>query len=76
MRSEKEKMTNGEMYLSGDETLVNERINARRLMRIYNNTIETEMEKRKEILEELLGEVGKIYLLNQHLSVIMDITSK
>ena len=59
MRSEKEKMTNGEMYLSGDETLVNERINARRLMRIYNNTIETEMEKRKEILEELLGEVGE-----------------
>ena len=51
MRSEKEKMTNGEMYLSGDETLVNERINARRLTRIYNNTIETEMEKRKEILE-------------------------
>ena len=59
MRSEKEKMTNGEMYLSGDETLVNERINARRLTRIYNNTIETEMEKRKEILEELLGEAGE-----------------
>ena len=47
MRSEKEKMINGEMYLSADETLVNERINARRLTRMYNNTIETEIERRK-----------------------------
>ena len=52
MRSEKEKMINGEMYLSADETLVNERINARRLTRMYNNTIETEIERRREILEE------------------------
>ena len=57
MRSEKEKMINGEMYLSADETLVNERINARRLTRMYNNTIETEIERRREILEELLGQV-------------------
>ena len=49
MRSEKEKMINGEMYLSADETLVNERINARRLTRMYNNTIETEIERRREI---------------------------
>ena len=59
MRSEKEKMINGEMYLSADETLVNERINARRLTRMYNNTIETEIERRREILEELLGQVGE-----------------
>ena len=65
MRSEKEKMINGEMYLSADETLVNERINARRLTRMYNNTIETEIERRREIL-----------VLNQPLSVIMDITLK
>ena len=57
MRSEKEKMINGEMYLSADETLVNERINARRLTRMYNNTIETEIERRREILEELDTEI-------------------
>ena len=57
MRSEKEKMINGEMYLSADETLVNERINARRLTRMYNNTIETEIKRRREILEELDTEI-------------------
>ena len=63
MKSEKEKMINGEMYLAGDETLVNERLNARRLTRLYNNTLETEIEKRTGILRELLGKVGEgIYI--------------
>lgn len=59
MRTEKEKMIAGQLYLSGDEQLVKERINARRLTRLYNETIETEFEKRTEILQELLGTVGK-----------------
>ena len=59
MRTEKEKMIAGQLYLSGDEQLVNERINARRLTRLYNETIETEIEKRTEILQELLGTVGR-----------------
>lgn len=63
MKTEKEKMINGELYLSGDEALVKERVNARRLTRLYNDTIETEIEKRTEILKELFGVIGEnIYI--------------
>ncbi|MGG7142330.1 maltose acetyltransferase domain-containing protein [Clostridium nigeriense] len=61
--TEKEKMIKGEMYLADDEVLVKERLNARRLFREFNSTLETELEKRTEILKELFGEVaGKIYI--------------
>lgn len=61
--TEKEKMIKGEMYLADDEVLVKERLNARRLFREFNSTLETELEKRTEILKKLFGEVkGKIYI--------------
>lgn len=55
MRTEKDKMLNGELYNAMDNELVRERQNARRLTRLYNETIETEVEMRVEILKELLG---------------------
>ena len=61
--TEKEKMIRGELYLANDPVLVQERINARRLTRLYNETIETEQEQRTEILRELFGSVGNnIYI--------------
>ena len=61
--TEKEKMIKGELYIASDEVLVNERLNARRLTRLFNNTLEDEIEKRTEILKELFGEVGEnIYI--------------
>lgn len=61
--TEKEKMIKGELYIASDEVLVNERLNARRLTREFNTTLETELEKRTEILKELFGEVGEnIYI--------------
>ncbi len=59
MKTEKEKMIAGEMYNPADSELVNDRINARRLVRIYNQTTETENDKRIEILKELLGSTGE-----------------
>ena len=60
---EKEKMIKGEMYFSADEVLVNERNRARILTRDFNNTTEDELDKRAEILKELLGKIGKnIYI--------------
>ena len=59
MKSEKEKMLAGEMYNAGDEQLVNERINARRLVREFNNSIETEIDTRTTILKELFGSTGE-----------------
>ncbi|MFC0272570.1 sugar O-acetyltransferase [Metabacillus herbersteinensis] len=55
LKSEKEKMLAGELYLASDPELVKGRENARRLNRLYNQTIETEEEKRTELLKELFG---------------------
>ena len=58
MRTEKEKMLAGEMYNPADPVLLEEREEARRKVRIYNQTAETEGEERTKILKELLGSTG------------------
>ncbi len=56
-------MLDGELYLASDPELLQERLNARRLTRLYNETLETEYERRKELLQELLGSMGdSIYI--------------
>ncbi|MCM3267883.1 maltose acetyltransferase domain-containing protein [Paenibacillus elgii] len=55
MKTEKEKMLNGELYLAADPELLQERANARRLTRLYNQTLETEESTRTELLKELFG---------------------
>ena len=59
MKTEKEKMLNGELYHAADPELVKERLHARRLTRLYNETLETDEHKRTELLKELLGSTGK-----------------
>jgi maltose O-acetyltransferase len=58
MKSEKEKMLDGELYNPGDTELLRDRQNARRLTRLYNQTLETEDAKRAELLKELFGSTG------------------
>lgn len=60
-KTEKEKMLNGELYISADPVLVQERQNARRLTRLYNQTLETDEEARAALLKELLGSTGANY---------------
>ena len=63
MRTEKEKMIAGELYIAGDELLVKERLEARKLTRLFNNSIEDEIDYRKELLEKLFGTIGEnIYI--------------
>ena len=63
MKIEKEKMLAGEMYNAADPVLLKEREEARQKVRIYNQTLETEGEKRAKLLKELLGSTGKnIYM--------------
>jgi maltose O-acetyltransferase len=63
MKTEKEKMLNGELYNAADVELVRERARARRLTRLFNQTLETEYTKRTEILKELFGSAGdNIYI--------------
>jgi maltose O-acetyltransferase len=57
-RSEKEKMLSGEIYNAADAELVREREHARRLTRLLNGTLETEHERRGELLRELFGSTG------------------
>jgi maltose O-acetyltransferase len=59
VRTEKEKMLRGELYSAADPQLVRDRNNARRLTRLYNETLEYHLVHRKEILQELLGTIGK-----------------
>ena len=59
MKTEKEKMLNGDLYNPAEPELLKERLNARRLTRLYNHTIETDENKRTELLQELLGSTEK-----------------
>lgn len=59
MKTEKEKMLNGELYNAADPELIKDRENARRLTRLYNQTIETDYDRRKELIKELFGSTGE-----------------
>ncbi|MGG0717261.1 sugar O-acetyltransferase [Robertmurraya massiliosenegalensis] len=59
MQSEKERMVAGEMYNPADPVLLKDREEARRKFRIYNQTLESEGEKRTSLLKELLGSTGQ-----------------
>lgn len=63
MKTEKEKMLAGEIYNPADPELVRDREEARRKVLVYNQTLETEVEKRIQILKDLLGSTGEnIYM--------------
>lgn len=59
MKTEKEKMLDGELYIPSDPELVAERLNARRLTRLYNQTLETDIEQRTKLLKKMLGSTGE-----------------
>jgi maltose O-acetyltransferase len=59
MKTEKEKMLAGEMYNPADQILLKDREEVRHKVRIYNQTLETEGDKRTKLLKELLGSSGE-----------------
>jgi maltose O-acetyltransferase len=59
MKTEKEKMIDGEMYRADDQQLVKERIQARKLTREYNATTEEEWDKRSSLIKQLFGSTGQ-----------------
>jgi len=59
MKTEKEKMLAGELYRPSDLALTKERENARRLTRLFNETLENEYSERTRLLKELFGSTGK-----------------
>lgn len=59
MLTEKERMIAGEMYDPADKDLTQDREMARCKTRLYNETLENEMEKRVFMLKDLFGTAGK-----------------
>lgn len=57
--TEQQKMLAGKIYDPTDQTLVGLRVKAHKLCQLYNNSYETEEEKRKEILDELMPNRGE-----------------
>jgi maltose O-acetyltransferase len=58
VKSEKQKMLDGDLYLAADEELTTMRRRARRLTRIFNATTEEESVLRQDVLHELFGKFG------------------
>ncbi|WP_454191535.1 sugar O-acetyltransferase [Paenibacillus sp. Marseille-Q7038] len=63
MKTEKEKMLAGELYLAWDAELTQDREQARRLTRIYNQSTENDPEHRAEMMKKLLGTVGEHFYI-------------
>ncbi|WAA09227.1 maltose acetyltransferase domain-containing protein [Fervidibacillus albus] len=59
MMTEKEKMLAGKLYVASDPELIKDRLNARKWTRLFNESLETEIEKRTEILKNLFGSTGE-----------------
>jgi len=61
--TEKERMLAGRLYIAQGEELAHESRRAKRLTRQFNLTTEEELDKRRDILKDLLGSAGKdIYI--------------
>lgn len=59
MRTEKEKMQQGELYDPGDPALCADRVTAQRFMRAYNQTIVEDGDIRGPLLKAHLGAIGE-----------------
>lgn len=61
--TEHEKMLAGKIYDPFSEGMAGERAKAHRLCKLYNDTFETDVEKRKELLAQLIPDCGEnVYL--------------
>jgi len=59
MATEKQKMMNGELFRPLDDELVIDRLRARKLTRLYNQTMETDYAERTALIKKLLGSTEK-----------------
>lgn len=63
MRSEREKMLQGEPYLATDSELTGQRVSARRLWRRYNASDPDDTSQRTAVLRQLLGSIADDVLI-------------
>lgn len=67
MKTEKEKMLAGEMYNPVDPLLAKDREDVRRKVRMYNQTLEIETEKRTALLRDILGSTGENIIMEPNI---------
>ncbi len=58
MRTMKDKMHTGELYLPGDEEIIDEQMECLERLYDFNATRPKEQEKRQELLKEMFAEIG------------------
>jgi maltose O-acetyltransferase len=59
MKSEREKMLSGELYISSDPELIAARRRARLLLKEFNETSDEQWEERAKIIKELIPQSGR-----------------
>lgn len=58
MKSQKERMLAGELYVANDPELRRENHRAKRLTRLYNQTTEAQPQERQRLLSEMFKQIG------------------
>lgn len=58
MKSQKERMLAGELYIAHDEELGRENHHAKRVTRLFNQTTEDQPEERQRLLKQLFKQIG------------------
>ena len=69
MKSEREKMVSGQLYLASDKELQSLAATAKAMMDEFNDTKYNDFAKRKEIIHKLFGKVGQNIIINKPLFV-------
>lgn len=59
MKTEKEKMLAGELYLASNKQLAAERLHTRKLLKTFNDSPPDETQKRLDLLKQLFAATGK-----------------
>lgn len=57
--TEKERMLQGKLYYATDPELRREHVNAKRLCRLLNQTLEDQWDQRKELVQQIFGSAGE-----------------
>ena len=65
VKTEKEKMLNGELYNPDDSFLKQQRIDCKLLCQQYNNIIYDKFEEKTNLIKKILGKTGKKFFVEQ-----------
>ena len=57
--SQKDKMHSGELYVSTDESIIQEQLQCLNKLYDFNATRPTELDKRQEMLKDMFAEIGE-----------------